>query len=138
MLTKHRKLLHVVRGGTPIALVCAPLLLISPTLSVRRRQARNLPAADSNGSSDPYVVARFGGSVGKTSIRPVTTNPIWYQTLKLHAEMLPPRIAPKVWLAVFLSNVEVAVIALLPLLRWRIQVNWNQLICEAAQSSCPP
>ena len=59
-------------------------------------QARNLPAADSNGASDPYVVARFGGSVAKTSIRPTTTNPIWDQTLKLHADMLPPRIAPKV------------------------------------------
>ena len=96
---------------------CLWPILLSPTSSLRRRQARNLPAADSNGSSDPYVVARFGGSVGKTSIRPVTTNPIWYQTLKLHAEMLPPRIAPKVWPALFLSNVEVAFIALFLLLR---------------------
>jgi hypothetical protein len=59
-------------------------------------QARNLSAADSNGASDPYVVARYGGTVAKTAIRPVTTNPIWFQTLRLSAEMLPPKIAPKV------------------------------------------
>ena len=55
-----------------------------------------MSAADSNGASDPYVVARYGGTAAKTAIRPVTTNPIWFQTLRLNAEILPLRIAPKV------------------------------------------
>ncbi len=54
-----------------------------------------MSAADSNGASDPYVTVRYGGQQAKTAVRPVTTNPIWYQTLRLTADILPPSIAPK-------------------------------------------
>jgi hypothetical protein len=59
-------------------------------------QARNLSAADSNGASDPYVVVRFAGQSVKTATRFSTTNPVWYQTLTLTADLLPLKIAPKV------------------------------------------
>jgi hypothetical protein len=93
-------------GGLPLHRGCQcdtvfRFVVVGVTCALSRppcpvEQARNLSAADSNGSSDPYVVVRYGGTIAKTAVRPVTTNPIWFQTLVLTAEMLPPKIAPKV------------------------------------------
>lgn len=71
-------------------------------LRVHVFQARNLLAADADGTSDPYVVVRYGGSVERTRIRPNTTSPMWYQTLSLPVDLMPIQIAPKVcvWLSV--------------------------------------
>jgi len=61
-------------------------------------QGKNLPAKDSNGVLDAYVVATLGGQrllpTGKSkfqhsSIQRETTYPLWYETLRL-ARWLPP------------------------------------------------
>lgn len=58
-------------------------------------QARDLPAADADGSSDPFV--RISDCNGQQESRVIfdNINPIWYQTLELtyeagHLEDIPP------------------------------------------------
>merc|ERR1712087_163373 len=46
-------------------------------------QARNLPAADSNGLSDPYVVMRLAGKMARIPTKKKTLNPIWHTTKKI-------------------------------------------------------
>ena len=52
-------------------------------------QARNLPPATAEGLLDPYVKVRFCGRKEKTRAHAHTTNPLFYETLDLHA--LVPR-----------------------------------------------
>ena len=52
-------------------------------------QARNLPASEASGLLDPYVKVRFCGRKEKTRSHADTTNPLFYETLDLHA--LVPR-----------------------------------------------
>ena len=44
-------------------------------------QARNLPALDVGGTSDPYLVARFEGTEHKTSVVYRSLAPVWRETL---------------------------------------------------------
>ena len=46
-------------------------------------QARGLPARDSNGVLDAYVVAKLCGSEALSTFQTETTHPQWYETLKL-------------------------------------------------------
>lgn len=46
-------------------------------------QGRELPAADLNGSIDPFVKASIGGGVKATTARYTTAAPVWYETLCL-------------------------------------------------------
>lgn len=39
--------------------------------------ARNLPALDSNGLSDPYLEIHYGDTIQKTTVKMETLNPIW-------------------------------------------------------------
>ncbi|KAH7825291.1 putative myoferlin-like protein [Monocercomonoides exilis] len=61
-------------------------------------QARELPAADDTGTSDPFVMITFGGKSVKTRFIPRTLYPIWYSTLTLDVDlaedplMVPPLI----------------------------------------------
>ena len=66
-------------------------------------QGRNLPAADSNGSLDPYVKVRFMDTTQKTQRRDMTKNPSWFETKTTRApirgyrpglEVLEDRITP--------------------------------------------
>ena len=50
-------------------------------LRVRAVQARNLPALDVGGTSDPYLVLRFEGKEHKTSVIYRTLAPVWRETL---------------------------------------------------------
>ena len=44
---------------------------------IRVLEARNLPAMDSNGKSDPYCIVRVGQEEGQTETRYKTLNPTW-------------------------------------------------------------
>lgn len=61
-------------------------------LRVHLFQARNLPASDSSGLSDPYVVVRCCGKKIKFPIKKETLNPQWFQsqtmTVTLHSPMV--------------------------------------------------
>lgn len=51
-------------------------------------QCRDLPAADSNGTSDPFVKAwDASGQVKKTSVIEDNNNPLFYETLELEYEV---------------------------------------------------
>jgi Ca2+-dependent lipid-binding protein len=54
-------------------------LPVTYKLSVKAVSASNLPAADTNGLSDPYVVLQLAGSKVKVQSRVIddTLNPIW-------------------------------------------------------------
>ncbi|KAF0685790.1 Aste57867_22398 [Aphanomyces stellatus] len=53
-------------------------------------QARQLPALDDNGLSDPYAKVRFMGEEKRLEVRKKTVNPTWYQTLTFDCELPPP------------------------------------------------
>ena len=44
-------------------------------------QARDLPAADAHGSSDPFAVLRVGRSIAETQVVKSTTSPSWFREL---------------------------------------------------------
>jgi hypothetical protein len=50
-------------------------------LSVHMHCACGLAAADSNGKSDPYVIAAFGKKWRSTAVQPATLDPVWDETL---------------------------------------------------------
>eukprot|EP00762_Andalucia_godoyi_P001218 ANDGO_04901.mRNA.1 Synaptotagmin-4 len=50
-------------------------------------QARNLTAADPNGTSDPYVVVRLGSAVARTKRCDQTLFPVFYETVILEMEL---------------------------------------------------
>lgn len=50
-------------------------------------QGKELPSADGDGFSDPYVVVRCGKSSGKTKIIQGTTFPVWYESFSLEVEV---------------------------------------------------
>lgn len=53
-------------------------------------QGRNLPAADSNGLSDPYCKVKMTGVQVRTPTQEETLNPTWYQTIKLDVTLPTP------------------------------------------------
>jgi Ca2+-dependent lipid-binding protein len=57
-------------------------------LYVRVVSASNLPAADSNGLSDPYVVLQLQGSKVKSRVIDNTLNPTWDEVLELEGDFL--------------------------------------------------
>jgi hypothetical protein len=56
-------------------------------------QARDLPAAELNGSSNPLVIIRCSSRVAKTEARYMTLHPMWYQSLCLDNVELPTVLA---------------------------------------------
>jgi Ca2+-dependent lipid-binding protein len=51
-------------------------------LSIKVKEAKGIPAADSNGKSDPYVVLTIGGQKKKTKIIHKTLEPKWYEDFR--------------------------------------------------------
>ncbi len=51
-------------------------------LSIKVKEAKGIPAADSNGKSDPYVVLTIGGQKKKTKIIHKTLEPKWYEEFR--------------------------------------------------------
>eukprot|EP00301_Raphidiophrys_heterophryoidea_P027149 c9514_g1_i2.p1 GENE.c9514_g1_i2~~c9514_g1_i2.p1 ORF type:complete len:929 (-),score=237.01 c9514_g1_i2:47-2833(-) len=71
-------------------------------LRVHLFQARHLIAADESGTSDPYVVVRFGGISDRTQPILNTCFPIFNQTLSLDVEVPDPiTLAPEINVMVF-------------------------------------
>lgn len=54
-----------------------PPRLVPYQLRAHIYQGKNVPAADSTGTSDPYVVVVFGSQARKTAVRKVTCFPLW-------------------------------------------------------------
>lgn len=40
-------------------------------------QAKDLPARDSNGASDPYIIVCLNNQKAKTAVRAATLTPVW-------------------------------------------------------------
>jgi len=74
-------------------------------------QARNLPACDSNGLCDPFLVCSFMGQKYPTQVRYKTLFPTYYETLVFDNVSLPPG-----------NNFEFA----------------SQIICRIFDEDCPP
>ena len=81
--------------------VCPKLLTLHAWEQVHVYAARNLPAADADGTADPYVVVRTCGQKRKTIIRRDTLNPEFYQTLLFDIDILPVHLAPQVVIEVW-------------------------------------
>ena len=58
-------------------------------------QAKNLPAKDDNGLSDPYLCLHYGDDnpVVRTEIRKMTLTPQWNQTLDFAVWKIPPEVS---------------------------------------------
>jgi hypothetical protein len=61
----------------------ADLDVYDSVLTLRIVEGRNLKAMDSNGMSDPYVIARVGKTEFVTKIKFRTLNPVWNETFQL-------------------------------------------------------
>ena len=57
-------------------------------------QAKNLPAGDAQGASDPFAVIRCGRSKAETHVCKATTNPAWFREMLMEVE-LPVVPAPR-------------------------------------------
>lgn len=65
-------------------------------------QCRNLPAADANGLSDPYLKVKIAGNMVKTEVIQETLNPTWYTTLTTECTLPTPlEFAPDIWVQVY-------------------------------------
>ncbi|ETV80250.1 hypothetical protein H257_06591 [Aphanomyces astaci] len=53
-------------------------------------QARQLPALDDDGLSDPYAKVRFMGEEKRLKEKKKTVNPTWYETLTFDCDLPPP------------------------------------------------
>lgn len=59
-------------------------------------QGERIPAADDDGSIDPFLVVKFNGQKTKTSKLLKTEFPRWYETLTFDVDLPPLRFAPQV------------------------------------------
>ncbi|CAG8729624.1 15761_t:CDS:2, partial [Acaulospora morrowiae] len=69
------------------------------TLRIGIMAARELAAADKDGSSDPYAVIRVANKKYETEIIKKTLNPIWNKCfdVKISESNVPPHITVTVW-----------------------------------------
>ena len=58
-------------------------------LRVHIYQCKDLPAADDDGTSDPYIKVTIAGQTQKTRVIPDTCYPRYYQTLRFQNLELP-------------------------------------------------
>ena len=69
-----------------------PLPTASYMLTVQVYQAKDLPAADAQGSSDPFAVVRCGRAQAKTHVCQATSNPGWFKEMLMQVDLpLMPR-----------------------------------------------
>lgn len=50
-------------------------------------KARNLPPADSHGTSDPFFEVNCAGQKGKTTVKENTLNPGFFETITLDVDL---------------------------------------------------
>lgn len=55
-----------------------------PKLQFLVMEARDLPAGDKNGFSDPYVILKWKEHKFKTRVIPKTLDPVWNETIELN------------------------------------------------------
>jgi hypothetical protein len=77
-------------------------------LRVHLYQGRNIPAADSNGTSDPYVRVHVAGAMKQSLVKERTTSPQFYETLVFPDLDLPtsPEFQPPVTLQVWDKDIR--------------------------------
>ena len=64
-----------------------PLPTAQYMLQVQVYQAKDLPAADAQGSSDPFAVVRCGRTQAKTHVCHATTSPGWFKEMLMQVEL---------------------------------------------------
>ena len=64
-----------------------PLPTAQYMLQVQVYQAKDLPAADAQGSSDPFAVVRCGRAQAKTQVCHATTSPGWFKEMLMQVEL---------------------------------------------------
>lgn len=65
-------------------------------------QARKLPAADTSGLCDPYLVIRLAGKKLKTATKHETLNPMWYTSYSINVTLpVPLTLSPDIQVYVF-------------------------------------
>ena len=63
-----------------------PLPTAQYMLQVQVYQAKDLPAADAQGSSDPFAVVRCGRAQAKTQVCHATTSPGWFKEMLMQVD----------------------------------------------------
>jgi len=66
-------------------------------LHIRVKDAQNLIAADSGGTSDPYVTITVAHCTVKSTVKPKTLNPTWNEDLEMGIENRTGKITIKVF-----------------------------------------
>ena len=61
-------------------------------LQVKVKEAKGIPAADSNGKSDPYVVLTINAQKKKTKIIEKTLEPKWYEEFRFDIDDSKPSV----------------------------------------------
>jgi uncharacterized membrane protein YhaH (DUF805 family) len=74
------------------------------TLKVHIASASGLKAANGDGTSDPYVIARVGGIEKQTKVIEKTLDPTWGETLEIEVAALEEAIASGLTLTVYDKN----------------------------------
>lgn len=89
---------------------------VTGMLQVDVVQAKDLPARDSNGTSDPYITVRLNKQKAKTSVRACTLTPVWEHRMIFRVRSTNEKIVIKVfdhdnlsWSDDFLGTAEVDV-----------------------------
>ena len=59
-------------------------LILQGAVIVNLREAKDLPAADSNGLSDPYAILKMGKEEKKSVIMYDTLSPQWNEKIRVH------------------------------------------------------
>ncbi|CAG9312955.1 unnamed protein product [Blepharisma stoltei] len=70
-------------------------------LIVNLYQCKNLPAADSDGNSDPYIEIYCCGVTKRSKTKPNTLNPMWYETIPIDFEISSLEDNPPILIYVF-------------------------------------
>ncbi|KAH7819075.1 putative myoferlin-like protein [Monocercomonoides exilis] len=91
-------------------------------------QAKELPAADATGTSDPFVLVTYGGRQAKTRVVQKSLYPVWYQTLCLNVSLPEdPLLAPPLIVSIYDHN-SVSKNTLIG----RVEVPFNQMTRHVA------
>jgi len=61
-------------------------------LSIKLKEAKGIPAADTNGKSDPYVIITLNGQKKKSKTIEKTLEPKWYEDFRLDLDDSKPSV----------------------------------------------
>ena len=66
-------------------------------LSISIQSAIGLTAMDDGGTSDPYVIVKVGNEQKRTSVKPETLNPKWYEQFVFAVKSMETEVMLEVW-----------------------------------------